>query len=573
MLKVIILIAGITNFFLGYIAWRNNPKGKINTAFGLLGFSTSAWAIFNFLFEIFQNVTLLRSAYAFGALVPTIGLFWLLYLGENVIKKKLLKVKALIILIGVFLFIASYIPNFIVTGNYNSVLRIIHVQTGPFYYVYSVLAFALIASLLIVTFFIHSRAEGIIRNQSKYILIGVWSFSLIALFVSFILPLFGFINLAKLDSPSSLLFVGFSAYAIVRHRLMDIRVIIRRSFIFFGLGLFVVIGYYGVLWLDNHFFGGSYSIAGYFSALFIAPVFLWLFSWLRQWFDRIANRYFFTSLYNYQTTLEELARQLTSVIELHRVIDLIVGSIMQTMGLDRAGVLLLSGEKNSKKYTIAKVIGFNEQNGISLVRNNFLVQWLGQNRKLVVWEELGMLIDETISADERSQLMRLKTNMTKIEASICLPLFSKDQLIGIIVLGNKVTGDAYTSEDLRLLQSITNQAAVAIQNARLYDQVQDFSLTLQEKVREQTKDIEEKNQRLQDLLHMKSEFLTIASHQLRTPLTAIRGLLAMQVDGDFDKLPKEEIKKEQAHMLDSANRLSNIVNDLLKAMELEGGGS
>ena len=70
---------------------------------------------------------------------------------------------------------------------------------------------------------------------------------------------------------------------------------------------------------------------------------------------------------------------------------------------------------------------------------------------------------------------------------------------------------------------------------------------------------------------MKSEFLQIASHQLRTPLSAIRGLLSMQADGDFDKLPKKEYKGQQLKMLESSNRLSNIVNDLLDAMELEGG--
>lgn len=91
MLKVVILIAGIANFFLGYIVWRKNPHGKINISFGLLGLSTSAWAIFNFLFEVFQNVTLLRSAYAFGALVPTIGLFWLFYLGEVLLEKNFYK--------------------------------------------------------------------------------------------------------------------------------------------------------------------------------------------------------------------------------------------------------------------------------------------------------------------------------------------------------------------------------------------------------------------------------------------------------------------------------------------------
>lgn len=418
----------------------------------------------------------------------------------------------------------------------------------------------------------YKTVSGQARAQVRLVLVGIFSVLGIGVITNLLLPFAGYARASVFGPAGSLFFISFTTYAIVRHRLLDSRIALKKAFLQVAMSLTILLATLTVVFIAAALLDipiqdftlvyiGSLALAA--ALLFVNP--------LNQFFERLANRYFFTSLYNYQATLEELARQLTSVIDLKKVIDLIVGSIMQTMGLDRAGVLLLSGEKNSKRYAVAKVVGFNEQNGISLVRNNFLVQWLEQNRKLIVVEELSWLIEETVGSAERSQLMRLKTNMGKIEASMCLPLFSKDQLIGIIVLGNKVTGEAYTSEDLRLLQSIANQAAVAIQNAHLYGQVQEFNVTLEQKVREQTKDIAEKNQRLQDLIKMKSEFLSIASHQLRTPLTAIRGLLAMQADGDFDKLPKEEVKNEQKHMLDSANRLSNIVNDLLKAMELEGG--
>lgn len=79
------------------------------------------------------------------------------------------------------------------------------------------------------------------------------------------------------------------------------------------------------------------------------------------------------------------------------------------------------------------------------------------------------------------------------------------------------------------------------------------------------------NEQLKELLQMKSEFLDIASHQLRTPLSAMIGLLSMQYDGDFDALSKAEQKEQQKNMLVSAERLRGIVNDLMDAMEVEGG--
>lgn len=415
------------------------------------------------------------------------------------------------------------------------------------------------------------RAAGLEKYQLRYLFIGFFLTAVIALTTNLFLPLVvGNNQLAKYGPLSMIFIITFTVYTIVRHRLMDIRIVLKKVMLHAATSIVLLVFILGAIFTVAHFlakripdltlvFTGSISMV--IVLLFLNP--------LNRFFEKVANRFFFTSLYNYQATLEDLARQLTSVIELNKVIDLIVNSIMKTMGLDRAGVLLLSPEKNSRRYMIAKVIGFNEQNGISLVRDNFLVQWLIKNKQIVILEELGRLIEESRDAAERSKLMRLKTNMTKIEASLCVPLFSKDTLISVIVLGNKVTRDPYTSEDLRLLESIANQAAVAIQNAQSYRQVQDFSKTLQQKVNAQTRDIITKNEQLERLLKAQSEFLDIASHQLRTPVSVIRGIVSMIQDGDMARLSKEK----QAEFIESAAqkgaKLEQIISDILSASDLD----
>jgi signal transduction histidine kinase len=84
-------------------------------------------------------------------------------------------------------------------------------------------------------------------------------------------------------------------------------------------------------------------------------------------------------------------------------------------------------------------------------------------------------------------------------------------------------------------------------------------------------ELSEANAHLKELMDIKTEFLQIASHQLRTPLTSLRGLLAMQAEGGFDQLPDQERREMHKNMNSAANNLNNIVNDLLDAMELEGG--
>ncbi len=79
------------------------------------------------------------------------------------------------------------------------------------------------------------------------------------------------------------------------------------------------------------------------------------------------------------------------------------------------------------------------------------------------------------------------------------------------------------------------------------------------------------NIRLEELLKLKSEFVGIASHQLRTPLTVLRGLLDMQVNGDFNNLPEAKVKSLQMDMLKSAVRLNSLISDLMDMTKMEGG--
>ena len=73
------------------------------------------------------------------------------------------------------------------------------------------------------------------------------------------LPLFGYIDLAKLDSPSSFLFIGFSSYAIIKHRLMDIRIIIRKSVVYLGALVTVMLIGLGLMMLNIKIFQNTLS--------------------------------------------------------------------------------------------------------------------------------------------------------------------------------------------------------------------------------------------------------------------------------------------------------------------------
>lgn len=130
------------------------------------------------------------------------------------------------------------------------------------------------------------------------------------------------------------------------------------------------------------------------------------------------------------------------------------------------------------------------------------------------------------------------------------------------------------SEELRVLdlrrqelfEVITNTISVTLENAGLYDQLQDQYRKLQQ----QREALAAANDRLKALDQAKSEFISIASHQLRTPLTVIKGYLSLLMEGSAgrcDSVAMESIRKVSA----STDRLVSLVNDLLDISRIERG--
>jgi signal transduction histidine kinase len=160
--------------------------------------------------------------------------------------------------------------------------------------------------------------------------------------------------------------------------------------------------------------------------------------------------------------------------------------------------------------------------------------------------------------------------MEKMKAGLYLPLLIEDRLVGVFVLGKKVSGDAYSIQDLNLLETISSQIAIAINNAQLYEQMQRFNQILKAKVVEATKELINAYKELKKLDESKTEFLSLASHQLRTPLSTIKGYLSMILEGDYGPI-SEEVKEAVKTVYQSNERLIGLVNDLLNVTRIEAG--
>lgn len=157
------------------------------------------------------------------------------------------------------------------------------------------------------------------------------------------------------------------------------------------------------------------------------------------------------------------------------------------------------------------------------------------------------------------------------------PMIVKEKLIGCLFLVWWKQSHAFAPEELRLMDGVARQAAMAIDNASAYHEIEELNIGLEDKIAKRTRELseinkalEESHRKLQELDRVKSDFLLNVSHELRTPLTAIKGSVDNMLDGitgDLSELQRRYLVRVKAN----ADRLVRLINDLLDLARIEEG--
>ncbi|MDD5145443.1 MAG: ATP-binding protein [Candidatus Pacebacteria bacterium] len=559
------ILSSILFLFLGGFVFFKNRKSGINFTFLLICITTSWWQLSWFFLFNTRDVGL-------AEILVKIGYIGIIFLPVTFLRfsitflEKKDKFNKITLYLSYFVALAFEIilfsTNYFINGYYKFFWGFY--PKANFLHPFFLLFIGVLLVRVIYLFFVEiKKGPGFFlkKSQTKYILTAIifYAFASSDFLINYgheFYP-FGFIPI--------LIFLGIIGYAIVKYRLMDLRFVLGRSaiylFSFISVILLAVLLLFGHarLWPAMPLNVVSISIL-IIGIIVFQPIF--------RFFENLAAKYFYYTFYSYQTVFADLGRRLTQFLELDKLTSLIANTLVNTMKLDRTVILLR--ETGSGEYKIQKNVGFKEENGISLVKDNFLTTYLERTQKSLVYEELLLIIRDAREASEKEKLEYLRENMKKIEASLCIPLFMEDKIIGMIVLGNKISGDPYSEQDVQLLTNLSNQASIALQNAKLYGQVQDLSKNLQRKVDEQTKELRVAYEELKTLDKAKSEFISMASHQLRTPLAAIKGYVSMLIEGSFGPI-SDKAKEKLTNVTQSNERLIKMVNDLLDISKIDLG--
>jgi signal transduction histidine kinase len=164
--------------------------------------------------------------------------------------------------------------------------------------------------------------------------------------------------------------------------------------------------------------------------------------------------------------------------------------------------------------------------------------------------------------DTLHPLNRQLALLTRTKSLVSVPLKTKDRILGAILV-DRAQQHSLTQDDLDLMVTVANQVAIALDNASAYQQIEDMNVGLEAKVRERTSALEKADQ-------LRSLFLSHVSHELKTPLTSIKGFVENMLGGLAGPLSeKQRVYLERTSV--NVNRLIRMIEDLLDRTRVETG--
>jgi signal transduction histidine kinase len=535
----------ITNVLLALFVLANNIQASLNRILCALSIDLALWSIVTYFEDAHLNseVThlLVRLDFLFASLLVML-FFWFCYDLTKSQHKNIFKANILGAVIGGALSISGSLVSVSITSDQVSFIE------KPFYNFFLLyLAFGILGGLtLLITRY--QNVSGKEKIQLQFVFFGFFLTSLAIITTNVILP-----NIVetpptvtRLGIYSTLFLTGFMAYAIIRHHFMDFKLVVTRS-VTYTLLLTALAGLYSgsFIFISKIFVLNNNGSGQYITSVILAVILAFIFQPLRRFFQRTTDNIFFRGGYDPSTLLGNLGSIMAREIELGRLTSQVIAELTSQMKLFKATIAVL------------------DENGIF-----YETDGNAQPGELVSLEELkkiksGVVLGDTSDSEE------VKKMFDKYGFDLSVDLMSSNELVGFLLLSGKKSGDIFNSTDVRTLNILAHELALAIHNARSYTEIQNFNKTLQKRVDEATEQLRSANEHLKELDQLKNEFLSMATHQLNTPLTVVDGYLTLVNDGVVNEPAERRDYIEKT--LERVRSMKRMVADFLDVSRIETG--
>lgn len=537
-------IAGLFSLCLAFVVLVSGANTKNSKwPFVLFSSAVGVWALFIGMFRITSDQTLAQAFVAVYYIAALLIGYAVFLFGSSYQGKK----PGVLLVIGsalplVALSVMVLIPGLLVykVDAANSSVQLFN---GT-YLLYSVVFAAyVVAGLIALTLRAYRTEPG---RHLRVLAISLIVCIAGGAYFNLLLPWFGDYSLIELGPIFAFLMVFAAFYSIARHGLFDIRLAVVRTVTYVLSLATLAILYVAVVFLVFQQLLGQVSTLGQLAVnVGLTLILAFIFQPIKRFFDHLTNRLFYKDGYDANDFYEELNKILASTTDLRTLLQRASEKIARTLKSEQAFIFVFT-------------------------KTGFVSAGTDNHSRLPVGDAEAMrTITDIMLKNAESTPVELRRMMVSHNIDLIMPLIRDHELVGYVNLGEHRTS-AYSRRDRRVLQTTADELLIAIENALSVQEVKDLNANLEQRIESATKELRASNAQLQRLDEAKDEFISMASHQLRTPLTSIKGYISMLMDGDIGP-----VSKDQKHLLEetfmSSERMVRLISDFLNVSRLQTG--
>lgn len=476
-------IAFIIILAFGLAVYLKNPKSHTNILF--------------FVLALVLNAYIVATAIALHPIIKTLesNLFWIrvdMFLGSFIapilfllahtfpknkitLSKKWLKITAGYTLIMAVISFTDLIFKSVGYPN-GSITPVPVPGDGMAFYFIHIVGYFTASFVVLINHY--KKSLGSEKVKMLYFLIGIIATFTGMAIVDFLLVLLGNTSLVYMGPLFPVFLMALVGIAIVKHQFLDIKPLIARTVSYIFLLMLLAGGYFLLLFFGfTKFLGITPTIYSILINVSLGVIVALTFQPIRSFVIKATDKVFFKGMYDTEKILSDLTHAISSTINFNDLANNLLETITKELRVGKAGIFIISGNEISD----ARSIGYTNS---TLLDDPKLFEFLTENK-----EKHFFVINEL---DQNK-----KDFFHTHDVEALFPIKAEGTHVAVLVLGTKLSGLPYSKTDLNLLDVFASESGVAIQNSKLYT---NLKLALESKTR----------------------FISVVSHQLRTPISGIR---------------------------------------------------
>lgn len=551
--EIIYIFTIVSSIIFAFFVYFKNKRSLVNIFFSLYTFSIIGWIVTLFLFYRANQENILiigRLNFVATEIIAYFGF----YFGYYFPKKTFSLSKITNILLFFWLITIISITLWTDLIDRNEIIKSNGIETvfGDFYFLFILHFLIFLSAIFIFPLVKYKKVNNLQKLQIKYLALGTSLSIIIGGITNILLPfVFDYYSLQNIGPIGLFFFFSFTSYAIIKHQLLDIKIVIQKSIIYSGLLAVITSFYIIIVFFLGFLFQQSTDIAILLAAGISTIIGIFGVPPLERYFRKKTDKIFFKDKYDYSQAIFELSEVLNKNLNLETILKKAAEKLKKILKVNKISIILPRDNMIYDEFGKFRRLKEKPSEGL-------MEAILNDNNSIFIYSQILDLIkqaDRNDSLKRKRALKQIEYFGKKYDIEVSVPIRMEKKLIGIIILGKKLSGDMYIQDDYNLLKTFSYQASVAFEKAQLYDQVRKYSEQLEEKV-------EQRTARIRGLQEDQKRMMQEISHGLQTPLTILKG--------EIDLLSNEVRDSKKFKSLEkSINRVSKFIYDMLRLANLE----